>query len=98
MEKDRVQRYAESLERTIQNNHHYLKETIEDFQGLCLLVTPERNVPPEIIVDIREMYKEIRDPAHRDQGDPATPPGKIPTILSPGSSPRQRDHGIWVHR
>jgi len=60
MEKDRVQRYAESLVRTIQNNHHYLKETIEDFQGLCLLVTPERNVPPEIIVDIREMYKEIR--------------------------------------
>jgi len=61
MEKDRVQRYAESLERTIQNNHHYLKETIEDFQGLCLLVTPERNVPPEIIVDIRELYKEIRN-------------------------------------
>jgi len=60
MEKDRVQRYAQSLERTIQNNHHYLKETIEDFQGLCLLVTPERNVPPEIIVDIRELYKEIR--------------------------------------
>jgi hypothetical protein len=60
MENDRVQRYAQSLERTIQNNHHYLKETIEDFQGLCLLVTPERNVPPEIIVDIRELYKEIR--------------------------------------
>jgi hypothetical protein len=60
MEKDRVQRYAESLVRTIQNNHHYLKETVEDFQGLCLLVTPERNVPPEIIVDIREMHKEIR--------------------------------------
>ena len=60
MERDRVQRYAESLVRTIQNNHHYLKETVEDFQGLCLLVTPERNVPPEIIVDIREMYKEIR--------------------------------------
>ena len=60
MENDRVQRYAQSLERTIQNNHHYLKETIEDFQGLCRLVTPERNVPPEIIVDIRELYKEIR--------------------------------------
>jgi len=38
-----------------------LKEAIEDFQGLCLLVTPERNVPPEIIIDIREMYKEIRN-------------------------------------
>jgi len=61
MERDRVQRYARSLERTIENNHHYLKEAIEDFQGLCLLVTPERNVPPEIIIDIREIYKEIRN-------------------------------------
>ena len=61
MERDRVQRYARSLERTIENNHHYLKEAIEDFRGLCLLVTPERNVPPEIIIDIREMYKEIRN-------------------------------------
>jgi hypothetical protein len=61
MEKDRVQRYADSLEKTIQNNYHYLKQTVEDFQGLCLLVTPERNVPPEIVIDIREMYKEIRN-------------------------------------
>jgi len=61
MERDRVQRYTRSLERTIENNHHYLKEAIEDFRGLCLLVTPERNVPPEIIIDIREMYKEIRN-------------------------------------
>ena len=45
MEKDRVQRYAESLEKTIQNNYHYLKETIEDFQEMCRMVTPERNVP-----------------------------------------------------
>jgi hypothetical protein len=61
MEKDRVQRYAESLERTIQNNYHYLKETMEDFQEMCRMVTPERNVPREIIIDIREIYKEIRD-------------------------------------
>ena len=60
MEKDPRQRYAESLEKTIQSNHHYLKETVKDFQEMCLMVTPERNVPPEIIVDIREMYKEIR--------------------------------------
>ena len=61
VEKDRVQRYAQSLERTIQNDYHYLKEVIEDFQGKCLMVTPERNVPPGIIHDIRELYKEIRD-------------------------------------
>jgi len=61
MEKDPLQRYAESLEKTIQSNHHYLKETIKDFQEMCMMVTPERNVPPEIILDIREIYKEIRD-------------------------------------
>ncbi|MEW6374289.1 MAG: hypothetical protein AB1502_00675 [Thermodesulfobacteriota bacterium] len=61
MEKDRVQKYAESLERIIQNNHHYLKETIEDFQEMCRLVTPERNIPQGIIVDIREVYKEIQN-------------------------------------
>jgi len=61
MERDRVQRYAESLERTIQNNYRYLKGTMEDFQDMCRMVSPERNVPREILVDIREMYKEIRN-------------------------------------
>lgn len=61
MGKDRVQRYVESLERTIQNNYHYLKETIEDFQKLCRLITPEKKVPREIIIDIQEIYKEIQD-------------------------------------
>jgi len=60
MEKDPLQRYVESLEKTIQSNHHYLKETVKDFQEMCLMVTPERNVPPEIVLDIREIYKEIR--------------------------------------
>ena len=58
---DRVQRYVKSLEKTIQNDHHYLKETMEEFQDLCRMVTPERNVPAGILIDIREMYKEIRN-------------------------------------
>jgi len=61
MEKDRVQRYAQSLEKTIQNNFHYLKKTIGDFQEMCRMVIPERNIPAGILVDIREMYKEIRN-------------------------------------
>jgi len=59
MEQDRVQRYVKGLERTIQNNHHYLKESIEDFQEMCRMVGPEKHVPAGIAVDIREMYKEI---------------------------------------
>jgi hypothetical protein len=61
MEQDRVRRYTGSLEKTIQSNYHYLKETIKDFREMCLMVTPERNVPPEIVLDIRELYKEIRN-------------------------------------
>ena len=61
MERDRAQRYVKSLERTIQNNYHYLKETIEDFQNMCRMVSPEKHVPAGIAIDIREMYKEIRN-------------------------------------
>ena len=60
-EQDRVQRYVKSLERTVQNNHHYLKESVEDFQEMCRMVSPEKHVPAGISIDIREMYKEIRN-------------------------------------
>ncbi len=56
-----MQRYAESLEKTIQHNFNYLKEAMEDFKSLCLLVTPERSTPPEVVMDIRQLYKEVRD-------------------------------------
>jgi len=59
MEQDRVQRYVKGLERTIQNNHHYLKESIEDFQEMCRMVGPEKHIPAGIAIDIRELYKEI---------------------------------------
>ena len=61
MEKDPLQKYAESLVRTIQTNYHYLKETIEEFQEMCRMVSPEKHIPTAIIVDIREMYTEIRN-------------------------------------
>jgi hypothetical protein len=61
MEQDRIQRYVRSLERTIQNNHHQLKESMEDFQEMCRMVSPEKHIPAGIAIDIREMYKEIRN-------------------------------------
>jgi hypothetical protein len=61
MEQDRDLRYVKSLERTIENNHHYLKESVKDFQEMCRVVGPEKHVPAGIAVDIREMYKEIRN-------------------------------------
>ncbi len=61
MEQDRDQRYIKSLERTLQNGYHYLKDAVKDFQELCRAVGPEKHVPAGIAVDIREMYKEIRN-------------------------------------
>jgi hypothetical protein len=61
MEQDRVQRYVKSLEKTIQNNYRYLKERIGDFQEMCRMVSPEKHVPAGIAIDIREIYKEIRN-------------------------------------
>ena len=63
MEKDQIQmqRYALSLQKTIQNHHNYLKGSVAGFQEKCQRVTPERKVPPDIINQIRGAYKEIRD-------------------------------------
>jgi hypothetical protein len=61
MEKTQSQRYAESLEKAIHSNHHNLKKIVEDFREMCQKISPERNIPRDIVIDIRESYKEIRD-------------------------------------
>lgn len=63
MEKDQIQRqkYALSLERTIQNHYNHLKGSVGGFQEKCQRVVPERKVPPDIVNQIRGAYKEIRD-------------------------------------
>ena len=60
-QQDRTKRYAESLDKTVENTYHYLEKTMEDFKERCLLVSPERTLPRDIILDIREGYKEIRE-------------------------------------
>ena len=63
MERDQLQaqRYSLSLVKTIQGHYHYLKTAVKDFQEKCLRVSPGRSVPPDIINQIRESYKGIRD-------------------------------------
>jgi hypothetical protein len=58
---DRVKKYAESLDKSIENTRYDIKKTVEDFQEKCLLVSPERNVPRDVVTDLREIYKEIRE-------------------------------------
>jgi hypothetical protein len=63
MERDQIQaqKYALSLGKTIEGHYHYLKTAVKDFQEKCLRVSPGRSVPPDIINQIRESYKGIRD-------------------------------------
>ena len=58
---DRVKKYAESLDKSIENTRFDIKKKVEDFQEKCLLVSPERNVPRDVVTDLRESYKEIRE-------------------------------------
>ena len=59
--KNQSQRYALSLEKTIQSHYHYLKDRVEELQEKCQRVAPERKIPPDIINQIRGAYREIRD-------------------------------------
>ena len=52
----------------MENIHFDLRETMDQFQELCLMVTPERIVPVEIITDIRQTYKHIQDQLTKIRG------------------------------
>ena len=60
MEDARVLIYVKGLERKVADNHHYLKEAADELREMCRIVSPEKNVPQGIIVDIRELHKEIQ--------------------------------------
>jgi hypothetical protein len=52
---------AAGLERIMENSRFDLRETMEQFQGLCLMITAERTVPIDIITETRQTYKKIQD-------------------------------------
>ena len=45
----------------MENTRFDLRETMDQFQGLCLMITAERNVPIDIITETRQTYKKIQD-------------------------------------
>lgn len=61
MERGNFQGYVASLERIIKNTHFDLREVMAQFQELCVMITPEKDVPMEIITDIRRTYRQIQD-------------------------------------
>jgi len=61
VERGSFQGVAAGLERILENTRFDLREAMGQFQELCLMITPERNVPIDIITDIRQIYKKIQD-------------------------------------
>jgi hypothetical protein len=59
-EKTRTQRYAESLDRVIQNNYIYLKETIKDFQAKCVRTVSVRTLSKQVASEIEGTHQEIQ--------------------------------------
>jgi hypothetical protein len=61
MERGSFQGIAAGLERIMENARFDLREAMDQFQGLCLTITAERNVPIDIITETRQTYKKIQD-------------------------------------
>ncbi len=68
MEKEKGQGYVAGLERMLKTSQLSLKDTMAHFQEICSKVTPERNLPEEMIVDIRKTYSEIQDQLNKIKG------------------------------
>jgi hypothetical protein len=45
----------------MENTRFDLREAMDQFQELCLMITAERNVPIDIITETRQTYKKIQD-------------------------------------
>jgi len=61
METRIYQGYVASLEQIMKNTHLDLSNTMDQFQELCLRITPESIVATGIVTDIRQTYEQIRD-------------------------------------
>ena len=61
MERGSFQGIAAGLERIMDSTRFDLKETMDQFQGLCLMIAAERSVPVDIITETRQTYKKIQD-------------------------------------
>jgi hypothetical protein len=61
MERGTFQGIAAGLERIVENTRFDLREAMDQFQGLCSMITAERNVPVDLISETRQTYKKIQD-------------------------------------
>jgi hypothetical protein len=60
-----LQDIAAGLERIMENTLFDLRETMDRFQELCLMITEERDAPIDIFTETRQAYKKIQDQLKR---------------------------------
>ena len=53
--------YVKSLGRKVRDDIQFIKDNVQELKDLSRFVSPEKNVPQGMIVDIREIYKEIQN-------------------------------------
>jgi hypothetical protein len=68
MERGIYQGYVASLEQIMKNTYFDLRNAMDQFQELCLRITPERIVSTGIVTDIRQTYKQIQDQLAKIRG------------------------------
>jgi hypothetical protein len=65
---DPGQGYAAGLEQILKSSQLALKDSVSQFQEMCRMVTPDRNLPHDVVVEIRKGYKEIQDQLTKIKG------------------------------
>jgi hypothetical protein len=61
VEQGSFQGIVAGLERIMEDTRSDLREAMDQFQELCLMITAEKNVPIDIITQTRQTYKKIQD-------------------------------------
>jgi hypothetical protein len=68
VERGSFQGIAAGLERIMENTRFDLRQAMDQFEELCLMITAERNVPIDIITETRQTYKKIQDQLSKISG------------------------------
>jgi len=61
VERESLQGTAAGLEQIMKNTQFELREAMDQFQGLCMMIATERNVRIDIINETRQTYKTIQE-------------------------------------
>ena len=96
MERGSFQGIAAGLERIVENTRFNLREAMDQFQEVCLMITPERNVPIDIVTETRQTYKKIQEQLTKISVAKQLLEGKYRQYYHRDYQREKRDHGNWI--